>query len=138
LTIKVNFNDYFELNYQENITVLALTLSSTTAKTSSQATTAAAATTTTKSRVATTIKSKTTTKLTTTSRQTTKTTTSIQNIKTGNQCLLLYLAGDKLKPTGQNLGRVFNFRNGRMHAAHLFFCEAEVDDLELKTWPKQL
>jgi hypothetical protein len=98
LTRKANYNDYIELNYQENIAVLALTLSSTTAKTSSQATTAAA-TTTTKSRVATTIKSKTTSKLTTTSRQTTKTTTSIQNIKTGNQCLLLLTAVDKLKPT---------------------------------------
>jgi hypothetical protein len=25
-----------------------------------------------------------------------------------------------------------------MHAVHLFFCEAEVDNLEFKPWPKQL
>ncbi len=114
LTRKVNYNDYFEVNYQENIAVLALTLSSTAAKTSSQATTAAAATTTTKGKVASTTKSKISSKLSTISRQTTVTTvttvmtTSIQKIKTGNQCLLLLTAVDKLKPTGLNLGQVFN------------------------------
>jgi hypothetical protein len=45
---------------------------------------------------------------------------------------------DKLHLTGQNLGRVFNFRNGRVLAVHLLCCGVKLPNLKLKTWPKQL
>ncbi len=45
---------------------------------------------------------------------------------------------DKLQLTGQNLGRVFNFRNGRVHAVHLLCCGVKLPNLKLKTRPKQL
>ncbi len=40
---------------------------------------------------------------------------------------------DKFKLTGQNLGRVFNNRNGCTHVLNLFFCEAKAPNVELKT-----
>jgi hypothetical protein len=45
---------------------------------------------------------------------------------------------DKLQPTGQNLGRVFNFRNGHVHAMHLLCYGIKLPNLKLKTRPKQL
>ncbi len=45
---------------------------------------------------------------------------------------------DKLQLKGQNLGRVFNSRSGRMRAMHLCCFEAKGPNLKLKTWPKQL
>jgi hypothetical protein len=45
---------------------------------------------------------------------------------------------DKLQPTGQNLARVFNFRSGHLHAAHLWCFQVKVSNLKLKTQPKQL
>jgi hypothetical protein len=45
---------------------------------------------------------------------------------------------EKLKLTGQNLGRVFNFRSGRVHAVHLMCYRVKLQNLKLKTWPKQL
>jgi hypothetical protein len=45
---------------------------------------------------------------------------------------------DKLKLTGQALGRVFNFRSGCMNTMHLQPTVAIRPNLELKTWPKQL
>ncbi len=37
------------------------------------------------------------------------------------------------------MGRVFNFRSGRMHTIHLRPSVAAIQpNLELKTWPKQL
>jgi hypothetical protein len=40
---------------------------------------------------------------------------------------------DKLKPTGQNLGRVFYFRSGCMCATHFSSYEAKLSNLKLKT-----
>jgi hypothetical protein len=45
---------------------------------------------------------------------------------------------DKLKQTGQNLARVFNFRSGHLNAAHLWCCLLKVPNLKLKTQPKPL
>jgi hypothetical protein len=45
---------------------------------------------------------------------------------------------DKLQLTGQNLGRVFNSRSGRVHALQLHFSETKQPNLKLKTRPKQL
>jgi hypothetical protein len=45
---------------------------------------------------------------------------------------------DKLQLTGQNIGRVFNFRNGRMHAVHLLCYRVKLLNLKMKTWPEQL
>jgi hypothetical protein len=45
---------------------------------------------------------------------------------------------DTLQLTGLNLGRVFNFRNGRVHAMHLHCCRVKLPNLKLKTRPKQL
>ncbi len=45
---------------------------------------------------------------------------------------------DKLQLTRQNLGRVFNFRNGCMCSLHLFYYEAKQPNLKLKTQNKQL
>jgi hypothetical protein len=45
---------------------------------------------------------------------------------------------DKLQLTGQNLGRVFNFRSGCLHSAHLRRHQVKLPNLKLKTRPKQL
>ena len=45
---------------------------------------------------------------------------------------------DKLKITGQNLGRVFNFRSVRVHAMHLLCYGVKLPNLKLKIRPKQL
>ncbi len=47
-------------------------------------------------------------------------------------------AMDKLQLTGRNLGRVFNFRSGRVHAMHLLCYGVKLPNLKLKTRPKQL
>ncbi len=44
----------------------------------------------------------------------------------------------KLLLTGQNLGRVFNFSSGCVHAMQLYFFETKLPNLKLKTRPKQL
>jgi hypothetical protein len=45
---------------------------------------------------------------------------------------------DILQLTGQNLGRVFKFRFGHLHA-ELFWCyQVKLPNLKLKTRPKQL
>ncbi len=43
---------------------------------------------------------------------------------------------DKLQLTGQNLGRVFNFRNVPLHAAHLWCCQEKLPNLMMKTRPE--
>jgi hypothetical protein len=45
---------------------------------------------------------------------------------------------DKVQLTGQNLGRVFNSRSGRMKVVQLLFFEAKLPNLKSKTRPKQL
>jgi hypothetical protein len=45
---------------------------------------------------------------------------------------------DKLQLTGRNLGRVFNFRNGDVHAVHFSCYSVKLPNLKLKTQPKQL
>ncbi len=45
---------------------------------------------------------------------------------------------NKLQPTGQNRGRVFNSWSGRLHVAHLCRCEVKQPSLKLKTRPEQL
>ncbi len=45
---------------------------------------------------------------------------------------------DTLQLAGQNLGRVFNFRRGHLHAAHLWCYLVKLPNLKLKTWHKQL
>ncbi len=45
---------------------------------------------------------------------------------------------DKLQLTGQNLGRVFNFRTGHLHAANVWCYPVKLSTLKLKTQPKQL
>jgi hypothetical protein len=45
---------------------------------------------------------------------------------------------DKLQLTGRNLGRVFNFRSGHLHVAHLWCYQVKLPNLKLKTLPKQL
>ncbi len=45
---------------------------------------------------------------------------------------------DKLQLAGRNLGRVFNFRSGHLHAAHLQCFQVKLPNLRLKTQPKQL
>jgi hypothetical protein len=44
----------------------------------------------------------------------------------------------KLQLTGQNLGRVFNFRNDHVHAVHFPCYIVKWPNLKLKTRPKQL
>jgi hypothetical protein len=39
---------------------------------------------------------------------------------------------------GRNLGQVFNFRSGRVHAVHLLCYGVKLPKLKLKTQPKQL
>ncbi len=45
---------------------------------------------------------------------------------------------DKLQLTGQNQGRVFNFRSGHFYAATFLVLSVKLPNLQLKTWPKQL
>ncbi len=45
---------------------------------------------------------------------------------------------DKLQLTGQNLGRVFNFRFGHLHAEHFWCYQVKLPNLKLKTQSKQL
>ncbi len=45
---------------------------------------------------------------------------------------------DNLQLKGQNLGRVFNFRSGHLHVAHLWDFQVKLLILKLKTQPKQL
>ncbi len=45
---------------------------------------------------------------------------------------------DKLNLTGRNLGRVFEFRRGYLHAIQLYYFETKLPNLKLKTRPKQL
>jgi hypothetical protein len=40
--------------------------------------------------------------------------------------------------TGENLGWLFNFRMGCVHATQLYYFEAKRPNLKLKTRPKQL
>ncbi len=53
-------------------------------------------------------------------------------------CTFYKLSIDKLQLTGQNLGRIFNFRSGHSHSAHLWYYWLKLINLKLKTWPKQL
>jgi hypothetical protein len=45
---------------------------------------------------------------------------------------------DKLQLTGQNLGRVFNFRSDHLHAPIFLVLLVKLPNLQLKTQPKQL
>ena len=45
---------------------------------------------------------------------------------------------EKLKLSGQNLSRVFNFRHGRVSAQCTSFTTEKLPSLKLKTRPKQL
>jgi hypothetical protein len=45
---------------------------------------------------------------------------------------------DKLQPTGENLGRVFNSKSGCADAMRLHYFEMKWPILKLKTWLKQL
>jgi hypothetical protein len=45
---------------------------------------------------------------------------------------------EKLQLTGRNLGRVYNLRNGCLHAMHLLYYGVKLSNLKLKTRPKQL
>ncbi len=45
---------------------------------------------------------------------------------------------DKLQLTGQNLGRILNFRSGHLHAATFLVLTVKLANLQFKTWPKQL
>ncbi len=55
-------------------------------------------------------------------------------------CCYIQIAScmDKLQLTGLNLGRVFNFRFGHLHAEHFWCYWEELPNLKLKTRPKQL
>ncbi len=45
---------------------------------------------------------------------------------------------EKLQLTGRNLGQVFNFRVGCVHAMHLFSYKVKLSNLKLKIQSKQL
>ncbi len=45
---------------------------------------------------------------------------------------------DKHQTTEQNLGWVFNFRNGNLLIEHFWCCQVKLPNLKLKTWPLQL
>jgi hypothetical protein len=45
---------------------------------------------------------------------------------------------DKRHLVGQNLGRVFNFRQGRTLAPCTSFFTEKLSNLKSKTWPKQV
>jgi hypothetical protein len=44
---------------------------------------------------------------------------------------------DKLQLTGQNMDRVFNFRNSRVHVVHFLCYGVKQPNLKKKTRPKQ-
>jgi hypothetical protein len=48
------------------------------------------------------------------------------------------LTVDILQLSGQNLGRVFNFRSGNLHAVYSWGYQSKLPNLKLKTRPKQL
>jgi len=50
---------------------------------------------------------------------------------------IIFPHGQTLQLTGQNLGRVFNFRSGHLHVAHLWCYQVKLPNLKLKTRPKQ-
>jgi hypothetical protein len=50
---------------------------------------------------------------------------------------LLSQCMDKLQLKGQNLGQVFNFRSGHLHAATFLVLSVELPNLQLKTQPKK-
>ncbi len=45
---------------------------------------------------------------------------------------------DKLQLAGQNLGRVFNFGSGHLHATAFLVLSVKLPNLQLKARPKQL
>jgi hypothetical protein len=45
---------------------------------------------------------------------------------------------DKLQPTGQNFGRVFNLKVAILHAVHLWCYQVKLSNFKFKTRPKQL
>jgi hypothetical protein len=45
---------------------------------------------------------------------------------------------DIFKLTGQNLGRIFNFGYGNVHAVHLNFYQVKRHNLWLEAWPVRL
>jgi len=47
------------------------------------------------------------------------------------------IRGKKPQITGQNLGRVFNFRSGHFHADTFLMSSEILPNLQLKIWPKQ-
>ena len=49
----------------------------------------------------------------------------------------LKIGMDKLQLTGRNMGRVFNFRNGRVHVVRFLCYGVKLPNLKLKTRPKQ-
>ncbi len=51
---------------------------------------------------------------------------------------LLSFIMDKLQIIGQNLGQVFNFRSGHLHAATFLVLSVKQPNLQLKIPPKQL
>ncbi len=55
-----------------------------------------------------------------------------------NKNILIIQSMDKLELTGQNLGRVFNFRFGHLHAEHFWCYQVKLPNLKLKPQPKQL
>jgi hypothetical protein len=65
----------------------------------------------------------------------------IRRAQNFTSCLFVILkcwVMDKLQLTGPNLGRVFNFSCGHLHAAACFVSSVKLPNLELKTRPKQL
>ena len=65
----------------------------------------------------------------------------IRRAQNFTSCLFVILkcwVMDKLQLTGWNLGRVFNFSCGHLHAAACFVSSVKLPNLELKTRPKQL
>jgi hypothetical protein len=45
---------------------------------------------------------------------------------------------DKLKLAGRNLGWLFNFKNGHLHVAQVWWYQPKRPNLMLETWPKEL
>ncbi len=54
------------------------------------------------------------------------------------QAHMLYLTPDKLQLSGQDLGRVFNSKNGCVHAMQFICFETKLPNLNLETQPKLL
>jgi hypothetical protein len=57
---------------------------------------------------------------------------------TKRRFLCLNFIMDRLKLTGQNLGRVLFFRFDHLHAEHFLCYQVKLPNLKLKTQPKQL